>query len=302
MSILIGALPGLVAALVVWLLALGIQAFRTNPLEELSPEVLVGETGLGAPPPTPTRSLPSQLGGTVAPTVRSALPTGTLRRLQRLIDLAGRPPGVSVDSVLAQQAGLFLISLPAVILFVLVGSPILGLLLIPLTLLWPLVRLTTTARKRREQIDRDMPDFLDVLAVTVTAGIGFRSALDTVSLRFGGPLGEEITTTLQQIANGATLRSAFTDFQHRTDSTSVEEFVRAYLQAEELGAPLVDSLNQIATDLRSSAAQQALQKAAGIAPRITLITTLVMVPAALILVVVGLFIGVDVDLGAILGG
>ena len=81
----------------------------------------------------------------------------------------------------------------------------------------------------------------------------------------------------------------------------MNEFVTAYLQAEELGAPLVDSLNQIALDMRRAAAQRALQRAVRVTPRITLITTMAMVPATLILVVVGLILGTGVDFGAILG-
>ena len=82
----------------------------------------------------------------------------------------------------------------------------------------------------------------------------------------------------------------------------MDEFVTAYLQAEELGAPLVESMGQIASDMRRAAAQRALQKAAGVTPRITLVTTMFMVPAILILVVSSLILGSGVDFGALFGG
>lgn len=162
----------------------------------------------------------------------------------------------------------------------------------------PLARLSTLGRKRREQIDRDLPDFLDVLAVTVSAGIGFRQALGVVSTRFGGPLADEIMTTLHQITNGASVRAAFRALRERNSSDAMEEFTTAYLQAEELGAPLVDTLNQIAGDMRRAAAQRNRQKAAQLAPRVTLLTTVVMVPGAMILLIVGLYIGADLNLGS----
>jgi len=70
--------------------------------------------------------------------------------------------------------------------------------------------------------------------------------------------------------------------RERNTSESIEEFTTAYLQAEELGAPLVDTLNQIATDMRRASAQRYRQKAAAIAPRVTLLTAVVLVPGALV--------------------
>lgn len=301
-NLLVGALPGLVAALVVWLAASGVRMYRYDPLDDVHPDELVDASELVGSSGGENRRILVRLGRRFVPVLRQVLPLQVIRRLQRQIDLAGRPAGVDVDSVLAQQAGLIIIAVPLALLYSQSGQSVMVVLLLVLVLLWPTMRLVTAARKRREQVDRDLPDFLDVLAVTVSAGISFRSALATVSNRFGGPLGQEVTTSLHQISNGASLRSAFKNLRSRTGSQAVDEFVTAYLQAEELGAPLVDSLNQIADDMRRSAAQRALQRAAGVAPRITLVTTLVMVPATLILVVVGLIVGSNVDLGAVLGG
>ncbi|MBO0812113.1 MAG: hypothetical protein J2P23_08710, partial [Microlunatus sp.] len=59
-------------------------------------------------------------------------------------------------------------------------------------------------------------------------------------------------------------------------------------------------LNQIALDMRRSSAQSARRRAAQLAPRVTLVTSLLMVPATLILLVVGIVIGADIDFGSIL--
>jgi tight adherence protein C len=226
------------------------------------------------------------------------LPANAVTFLRRQVDQAGRPEGIDVDSVIARGVMWMLLVSPAVVIFVLQGRWLPVLMALAAILVMPLARLSTLARKRRERIDRDLPDFLDVLAVTVSAGIGFRQALGVVSERFGGPLSEEVTTTLHQITNGASVRSAFRAMRDRNTSESIEEFTTAYLQAEELGAPLVDTLNQIAADMRRASAQRYRQKAAAIAPRVTLLTTVVMVPGAMILLIVGLYIGSDLDLGS----
>ncbi len=300
-NLLIGAIPGFVAGLAVWLAAVGIRAWRYDPVQDVNPQELVDASEL-EPTPHKKASIISRLGVRFVPLIKGSLPASFPRRLQRQIDLAGRPPGMTVDGVMAQQAGLLIVTIPVSFLYIRSGFVFWIIPLAGLAIMWPLIRLTTLARRRRERIDRDLPDFLDVLAVTVSAGTGFRAALATVARRFGGPLGDEVTTSLRQIENGASLRSAFKNLRERCGSEAMNEFVTAYLQAEELGAPLVATLNQIALDMRRSAAQRAVQRAVRVTPRITLITTMAMVPATLILVVVGLILGTGVDFGAILGG
>lgn len=91
------------------------------------------------------------------------------------------------------------------------------------------------------------------------------------------PVGRRTVYHLYQISNGASVRAAFLSLRRRANSEPLNQFVTAYLQAEELGAPLVDTLNQIATDMRKDAAQRSLQAAHRVEPRITLVTILVLV-------------------------
>ena len=80
------------------------------------------------------------------------------------------------------------------------------------------------------------------------------------------------------------------------------EFVTAYLQSEELGAPMVQTLNQIAGDMRKASAQRQRRKAARVAPRVTLVNSLVLVPGTLIILLTGLLLGSGVDFGTVFGG
>ena len=175
-------------------------------------------------------------------------------------------------------------------------------MLIPVVAIFlPLGRIAGLSRRRRDAIDTDLPDFLDILAVTVSAGIAFRAAMARVIDRFEGALSGEIRLTLDQLAHGASIRAAFSNMEQRTGSQAMHSFVTAFLQAEELGAPLADTLNQIAADMRRESAQRMRRRANQTAPRVTLVTSLVLVPATLILVVVGLIVGINLDFGDLLG-
>jgi tight adherence protein C len=300
-SFLVGAIPGLVAALLVLAMLHGYRLLRSDPADGLDLEDLVllkaGERSR-AQGDGPL----SRLAGKLLPALRRRLPMGWVRWLQRRVDLAGRPQDATVDTVLKQFIIWALIVSPAVLILLAQGNiPALGLCVMAVAIM-PLARLSRTGRLRRDQLDRDLPDFLDVLAVTVSAGVAFRPALSQVSDRFGGPLAEEFTTALYQIANGATVRGAFIQLRDRNDSESLSEFVTAYLQSDELGAPMVQTLNQIARDMRKASAQRQRRKAAQVAPRVTLVNSLVLVPGTLIILITGLLLGTGVDLGSLFSG
>jgi tight adherence protein C len=300
-NFLVSAVPGLVAALVVVAMMHGYRLLRSDPADGLDLDDLVllrGQERSRAQGQGPL----SRLAGKLLPTVRRALPPGWLRWLQRRIDLAGRPEDATVDTLLQQFIVWALILSPAALLFLTEANIAALALCAAAVAIMPLARLARAARQRREQLDRDLPDFLDVLAVTVSAGVAFRPALAQVSDRFGGPLSEEFTTALHQIANGASVRGAFIQLRDRNESESLGEFVTAYLQSDELGAPMVQTLNQIASDMRKASAQRQRRKAAQVAPRVTLVNSLVLVPGTLIVLLTGLLLGSGVDFGALFGG
>jgi tight adherence protein C len=295
---LVPLLPASVALASILLLLHGFRLLRSDGLADLQVEDLVlmrsGRTRKTGPL--------AKLGERLVPALRALLGPAGLRWLQRQVNLAGRPGGMTVDSTLA-YAGLWLVLVSPLIVVYLVTLNVVGVLLaLTAATIMPLARLARLRRLRRERLDRDLPDFLDILSVTVAAGVGFRPALARVAERFGGPLAEEMTLALNQIANGASRRSAFVELKGRTESEAMNQFVTAFLQAEELGAPIVDTLRQIALDMRRSSAQQLRRRAARTAPRVTLVTSLIIVPGAVITIFVGLYVGSGVDFGDLLGG
>jgi len=294
-------LPGLAIAIAVLMAVYGYRTLRSDVAEGLGVEdllVLSPEQRREAKGEAPIGRLATHL----APRVRRRLPPKAVQWLQTQVELAGRPDGINVDGLIRGILIWALILSPAFVIFLFSGNIRGVLLCLVAPPILPLSRLSRQRRLRRESIDRDLPDFLDVLAVTVTAGVGFRPALLRVSERFGGPLASEIQLALNQVQHGASLRGAFEQLRDRSDSEALHQFVTAFLQSDELGAPLVDALNQIAVDQRREHAQRMRRKAARVAPRVTLVTTVVLVPATLILLLVGLILGSGIDFSSLFGG
>lgn len=239
------------------------------------------------------------LSGLLGPRGMRTLSARRRERIARRIDLAGRPKGLTVQSYVGRRAAYTVLGVAGATVLLLLG-------LTPLILVggalfgWYAldIGLARTGRLRQERIERDLPDFLDILAVTVRAGLGYRAALSRVAESLGGPAGEEMILTLRQMDLGVSRRDAFLALRDRNDSRQLSSFVAAQLQAEELGVPLSEALNDIATDMRRSAHQYARKKAAQAAPRVSLIVTSLIVPGSMIVIFTAMFLGADV--GAVL--
>ncbi len=149
--------------------------------------------------------------------------------------------------------------------------------------------LARAGRLRQEAIERALPDFLDILAVSVRAGLGYRYALRRVSEALEGPASEEMLTVLRQMELGQDRREAFLALRERNRSESLKSFVAAQLQAEELGVPLAEALNDIATDMRRLAYQNARRQAQRAGPRVSLLVTTLIVPGSMILILLSVF-------------
>ena len=156
-------------------------------------------------------------------------------------------------------------------------------------------------RARQDDIQRTLPDFLDVLAVTVSAGLGFRHALTRVAESMPGALADEFMVALRQMELGTPRRDAFEDLRKRNDSQALSQFVTAILQAEELGAPLATALIDIGADMRRESAQWAKRKAQRTTPRITAVTTALTLPAVMAIVLGSMLFSSGADLFGLLG-
>lgn len=292
---------GLAALFVVYGAVRGLRLLRTDPLAQLSEQdrglvhqsVQAKKTDVG-----PIGRLAGTLGHELTP----LLGDGYRRVMTARIIESGRADYADFAQFMTMKAKLAVLgAIPALLICLYLNFWLLGLGFVVLLFFIPDIALWSKAAERQEQIEDDLPDFLDVLAVTVSAGLSFRGALERVIERSDGPLSEEMLLTLRQMDVGQSRSEAFQDLRTRTRSESLESFITALLQSEELGAPLTDALNQIALDMRRVTAQRARQKAARANPKISAVVSLIMVPATMILIGVGMFFAVDIDFGELFG-
>ncbi len=291
-------IPGLVglAALAAYIVVLiGWRWYRYAGPELVVREGVVYET-------QPERS---SLGDRLADAAADRFAAGVLARLgphrveaiRRRLESAGRPNGLTLEGYAGRRIVFTLLfSVLAAILFLSV-SRFLAVVVFLFGWFFVDLGLRQEATKRQEDIDRDLPDFLDILAVSVRAGLSFRGGILRVCEAVPGPLADEMLTALRKMDLGESRRSAMLDLRDRNESEVLGRFVSSLLQAEELGTPLADTLTQIADEMRREAAALARQRAARAAPRVSLVVTLIIVPAALLLMVTGLLIGTEFDLG-----
>src|SRR5918911_3967018 len=142
------------------------------------------------------------------------------------------------------------------------------------------------ARKRRESIKAQLPDALDLLAVSVEAGLGFDGAISKLTDHMDGPLTEEFGLTLNEIRIGESRGDALKKLSERCDTPEVSGFVRAIIQADQLGISLGRILRVQATDSRLRR-QAAAEEKAMKAPIKMLFPTVLFIFPAMFLVILG---------------
>ncbi|MBK3585524.1 DUF5936 domain-containing protein [Streptomyces microflavus] len=243
-----------------------------------------------------------RLGIRWAPMVLRMMGPKAVNKKRRQIDLAGNPGGLTIDRYAARRAVYGALGLLGAFSMLLRGQLFLALLMVAFGLFWVEAGIWSAIRVRREHIERTLPDFLDVLAVVVSAGLGFRQALDRVAEKYEGPWSDELRITLRQMDMGVSRRQAFEELRRRNDSEQVAMFVTTLQQGEELGAPIVETLIQIANDMRRTDAQNARRKAAKAVPKATFAVTSFLLPGTLVLLTVGFVYGADVDFSFLTGG
>jgi tight adherence protein C len=120
------------------------------------------------------------------------------------------------------------------------------------------------AEARVHRIDRGMPELIDLLVVTVEAGLSLSAALQLAGDRMKGPLGDELRILLQEQRMGLTPVQALENMVARCPTPAVEAFTRAMVQGQLLGVSIGQILRSLAVEMRKrrrAAAEQQAQKA-----------------------------------------
>ncbi len=198
--------------------------------------------------------------------LRRFTPAGYLEKKQRKLMLAGYPgnldaPAFVVIKLLTTAAGVigafFLVdfgadNLQRIVLFAL---PIV------LGFFGPDAWLERKVDERRQAMLRALPDVLDLLVISVEAGLGFDSALARVVATVPGPLSEEFFRMLQETRVGVSRRDAMRHLMERTDLDELRSFILAMIQAEAFGVTIARVLRVQADEMRVKRRQRAQEKA-----------------------------------------
>ncbi len=128
----------------------------------------------------------------------------------------------------------------------------------------PMTLVRRRAQRRFEQIDYELPELIDLLVVTVEAGLGFNGSLQVASRRLAGPLGDELRLALQEQRMGLSTNEALRNMLVRCETPAMRSFVRSVLQGETLGVSIGEIMRALATEMRKRrrlAAEERAQKA-----------------------------------------
>jgi tight adherence protein C len=142
-------------------------------------------------------------------------------------------------------------------------------------------------RKRDEQqasIRQDLPDILDLMAISVEAGVGFEGALEVVTRHFQSPLATELGRTLREMELGLPRREALQNLKRRTEVPELSNFVLILVQADALGMPIGRVLRTQAVEMRSKRRQWAREKAAKLPVKMLIPLTIFILPALFVVV------------------
>ena len=141
-------------------------------------------------------------------------------------------------------------------------------------------------RQRFEKIDRQMPDMIDLLVVTIEAGLGILASMRVASERLQDPLGQELRLTLQEQRMGLSVFEAITSLGQRADTPNMRMFVRALTQGEKLGVSIATTMRNLATEMRKRRKAMAEEKAQKMPIKLLFPLVFLIFPAIMIVLLV----------------
>jgi tight adherence protein C len=264
------------AAYLVW------SVIATDRTTRKAIEVNLGLTQAGSKPSS--WSVPQQM----QELARRVTPKGYAAFLDKRLAAAGRPRSWPLDRVLVLKPILALVGL-GFGLFILKSSfsPLLVLFTIAACVLCyflPDLLLQSTGQKRRESMQRSMPNMLDQMLISVEAGVGFEAAMARAAENSTGPLAEEFIRTLQDIQVGRARRDAYLALGERASFQDLSSFIRAVVQADQYGIAIAKVLRAQAKEMRTKRRQRAEEQAMKIPVKIIFPLMLTILPALFIVV------------------
>jgi tight adherence protein C len=149
---------------------------------------------------------------------------------------------------------------------------------------YPYSQVETAIKKRKMGVHRELPNFLDILATTVDAGVALNGALMSATEQIEGPLKEEMEAAVQDIRLGRSRADALLAMAQRVREEDLSTVTVAIVQAERLGTQIVGVLLQLAADMREKRFLRAEELAAMLSNKLVFPVGLCMMPALLLMI------------------
>jgi tight adherence protein C len=222
---------------------------------------------------------------------RRLTPNDYAERIQRKLDVAGNPPGLTVDRIVSLKV-------------VGIGVGIVAGALFAVLLDWSLLRsvgvsaisgvvgyyapnlyLYQKGHDRTEQMQRALPDALDLLSISVEAGLGFDAALSQVARNTTGPLAQELARVLQEMQIGLGRSAALRALGERNALADLRSFTSAMVQADAFGIPVGQVLRVQSGEIRLKRRQRAEEQAQKVPVKIMIPLVLFILPCLFIAVI-----------------
>lgn len=211
-------------------------------------------------------------------------------RIRRRLDFAGNPRGWTVDRVLSMKV-LCAIILPGLVIVygLLLGGSATTLVVITvaaavLGFFGPDLYLYNSASHRADQMKRTLADAVDLLTISVEAGLGFDAALQQVARNTTGPLAEEFSRVLREMQLGMSRSEALKAMGSRSNVDDLNTFVGSMVQADAFGIPIAQVLRVQSNEIRVKRRQYAEEKAQQVPVKIMIPLILFILPCLFVVV------------------
>ena len=195
--------------------------------------------------------------------VAARTPENAKQAIQEKINLAGRPMGMTVGTFFTMQiVMLAVLALAFYLVGVLLGLTGTIMLAAPLGggvlgYLVPSIYLDRKVKARQKEILLALPNALDLLTISVEAGLGFDSALARVCEKYDNALGQEFLQVLNEVRLGRPRLEALEDVGRRNKVDELNNFIQAIVQSEQLGVGIANVLRIQSEEMRRRRRQRA---------------------------------------------
>ncbi|WP_435769327.1 type II secretion system F family protein [Nocardioides sp. SYSU DS0651] len=211
-------------------------------------------------------------------------------RIRKKLDYAGNPRGWTVDRVVSLKViAAVLLPVATLVYGLLLGASASWLILLVgggavIGFFAPDIYLYQCAEKRRDQIKRSLADAVDLLTISVEAGLGFDAAVQQVARNTTGALAEEFARMLREMQLGVGRSDALRAMADRTDVEDLHTFVGSMVQADAFGIPVGQVLRVQSSEVRTKRRQYAEEKAQQVPVKIMIPLILFILPCLFVVV------------------